>query len=250
MARKPLIAGNWKMHGSRAHTASFADALAAQPLPDGIDALICPPFVHVADLVNRLAGTGVQVGGQNVCDKGGPGAYTGEVSAGMLADCGATHAIVGHSERRALYGEDDDVVSEKFALARDAGLVPVLCVGETLAEREADQTENVLQRQLGTVLGDHGVAAFADAVLAYEPVWAIGTGHTATPAQAQAVHAFLRAQIAAEDATIAAGLRIIYGGSVKPDNAADLLACEDVDGGLVGGASLEADSFLALCRAN
>lgn len=142
------------------------------------------------------------------------------------------------------------MVSEKFALARDAGLVPVLCVGETLAEREADQTENVLRRQLGTVLGDHGVAAFADAVLAYEPVWAIGTGHTATPAQAQAVHAFLRAQIAAEDATIAAGLRIVYGGSVKPDNAADLLACEDVDGGLVGGASLEADSFLALCRAN
>lgn len=250
MTRRRLVAGNWKMHGSVEHVDGFADALTGDaPGGDGVDLLICPPFVHIERLARRLDGAGVAVGGQNVCDKAGPGAFTGEVSAAMLADLGCTHAIVGHSERRALYGEDDEIVAEKFGLAHEAGLVPVLCVGETLAQRDAGETEDVLRRQLGTVLAECGVAAFEHAVIAYEPVWAIGTGRSAGAGQAQEAHAFLRAQIAAEDATIADRVRILYGGSVKAGNAAALFAGADVDGGLVGGASLEAASFLAIAAA-
>jgi triosephosphate isomerase len=167
----------------------------------------------------------------------------------MLVDVGCRYAIVGHSERRALFGEDDAMVARKFEAARQAGLVPVLCVGETLAEREAGQTEAVVARQLDAVLAASGVVAFADAIIAYEPVWAIGTGLTATPEQAQAVHAFIRARLAGQDAAVAAGVRIQYGGSMKPDNAVELLAMPDIDGGLIGGASLKADDFLAICRA-
>lgn len=250
MARTRLIAGNWKMHGSAGEVEAFMRDLTASAPPAAVELLVCPPFPYVARMAELAAGHPVAVGAQNLCDKDGPGAYTGEVSAAMLADVGCSHVIVGHSERRALYGEDDDVVAVKFAAAQDAGLVPVLCVGETLAEREADATDEVLRRQLGTVLAECGVAAFANAVLAYEPVWAIGTGRTATPEQAQAAHAFLRSMIDHEDATIAARVRILYGGSVKPDNAAQLFGCADVDGALVGGASLAADSFLAICRAD
>lgn len=249
MSRTPLVAGNWKMHGSAPQVDAFAQALSAATLPQGVETLVCPPYPYLMQLAQAVDTTGLQVGAQNLCDKDGPGAYTGEVSAAMLAECGCSHVIVGHSERRALYGEDDEIVAVKFDAARDAGLIPVLCVGETLSEHEAGATEEVLRRQVGTVLAECGVAAFARAVIAYEPVWAIGTGHTATPAQAGDAHAFIRGQVAAADATIGAELRILYGGSVKPDNAADLFACEDVDGGLVGGASLDAESFLALCRA-
>lgn len=250
MTRRRLVAGNWKMHGSVERVDAFADALAGRAGENaGVNLLVCPPFVYIERLTRRLDGSGVAVGGQNVCDKAGPGAFTGEVSAAMLADVGCSHAIVGHSERRALYGEDDEIVAGKFGLALEAGLVPILCVGETLTEREAGETEGVLRRQLGTVLAECGAAAFEDAVIAYEPVWAIGTGRSAGAEQAQAAHAFLRAQIAAEDATIADRVRILYGGSVKPDNAAALFAGADVDGGLVGGASLDAASFLAIAGA-
>jgi triosephosphate isomerase len=250
MTRRRLIAGNWKMHGSAEHVDAFADALARDTGPRGdVDLLICPPFVYVERLARRAGELGLAVGGQDVCDKAGPGAYTGEVSAAMLADTGCSHAIVGHSERRALYGEDDEVVAGKFALVLEAGLAPVLCVGETLEQREAGETEEVLRRQLGTVLAECGAAPFERAVIAYEPVWAIGTGRSADAGQAQAAHAFLRAQIAAEDDTIASRARIVYGGSVKPDNAAELFAGADVDGGLVGGASLQAESFLAIAGA-
>lgn len=249
MNRTPLVAGNWKMHGSIAHVDAFAQTLAMATRPDDVETLVCPPHPYLERLTRATAGMNVQVGGQNLCDKDGPGPYTGEVSAAMLAECGSSHVMVGHSERRALYGEDDDIIAVKFEVARTAGLKPVLCVGETLSEREAGQTEDVLRRQLGTVLAECGAEAFADAVIAYEPVWAIGTGHTAQPEQVQQAHTFIRGQIAAADATIGTDIRIVYGGSVKPDNAAGLFACEDVDGGLVGGASLEADSFLALCRA-
>lgn len=249
MTRTPLVAGNWKMHGSAAHVDSFMQELAAATLPEDVETLVCPPYPYLAPMARYGAGARPQVGAQNLCDKDGPGAYTGEVSAAMLADCGCSHVIVGHSERRALHGEDDEIVAVKFAAAREAGLVPVLCVGENLSQREGGQTEDVLRCQIGTVLAECGVAAFASAVVAYEPVWAIGTGHTASPEQAQSAHAFIRGQIAADDAKIGRSIRIIYGGSVKPDNAAELFARDDVDGGLVGGASLEADSFLALCDA-
>jgi len=250
MSRRRFVAGNWKMHGS---SAAVQDYLAN--LDTGIDEVdaevaVCPPFVYVPQMAAAASGRPLAVGAQDVCDKAGPGAYTGEVSAAMLADIGCTHVIVGHSERRHLYGEEDDTVSEKFALAQEAGLTPILCVGETLEQREAGDTEAVLRRQLGTVLADCRVAAFERAIVAYEPVWAIGTGRTATPEQAQSAHAFLRALIAREDGTIADRVRIVYGGSVKPDNAGAVFASEDVDGALVGGASLEAESFLAICRAH
>lgn len=249
MNRTPLVAGNWKMHGSMNHVDTFAQAISSARLPADVEAMICPPHPYLERLSRATRETDLLIGSQNHCDKDGPGAYTGEVSATMLTDFGTSHVIVGHSERRSLYDEDDETVAAKFEAAGNAGLKPILCVGETLSEREAGKTEEVLRYQLGTVLAECGVIAFTDAVVAYEPVWAIGTGHTARSAQVQQAHAFIRGQIATSDDTIAANTRIIYGGSVKPDNAAELFACEDVDGGLVGGASLEADSFLALCQA-
>lgn len=249
MSRRRLVAGNWKMHGSAAHADAFMQTLAEADLPAGVELLVCPPFPYLAQMLRLAAGTPVAIGAQNLCAETGPGAFTGEVGGPMLADIGCSYVIVGHSERRALYGENNDTVTAKFAAAQAAGLTPILCVGESLAEREAGTTEEVLRAQLGCVLADRGVAAFANAVLAYEPVWAIGTGRSASPEQAQAVHAFLRARIADEDATIAAGVRIVYGGSVKPDNAAGVFGGADVDGGLVGGASLEATPYLAISSA-
>jgi triosephosphate isomerase len=245
-----LIAGTWKMNGSSAESRQLVAALRA-----GVRAgaaagmLLCPPYVYLAAVREWLAGSEIGLGAQNLADKAGAGAYTGEVSGPMLRDVGCTHVIVGHSERRALYAESDALVATKFALAQQAGLVPILCVGETLAEREAGGTRDVVARQLEAVLAAAGVGAFANAVVAYEPVWAIGTGRTATPEQAQEVHAFIRGIVAARDATIARGLSILYGGSVKGANARNLFAMDDIDGGLVGGASLVAAEFLEIFRA-
>ncbi|MGH8279549.1 MAG: triose-phosphate isomerase [Gammaproteobacteria bacterium] len=250
--RRMLIAGNWKMYGSGARARSLAAALVqglAKAAPPASDALICPPYVYLESLAGILHGSGLALGAQDVCDLGPEGAYTGEVSAAMLADCGCRYVIVGHSERRSLCSESDAQVARKFVTAQSAGLIPILCVGEQLAERERGATEAVVLRQLGAVLDAAGYRAFAQSVVAYEPVWAIGSGRTATPEQAQAVHAFIRARVARDDVKIAAGLRVIYGGSVKAANARGLFRQADIDGALVGGASLDAQEFLAICRA-
>jgi triosephosphate isomerase len=246
--RRQIIAGNWKMHGSRAENAALVEAI-VQKLPSkGAEVWVCPPFTYLADVSRALAGSQISLGAQNVCAEA-QGAFTGEVSAAMLRDVGCAGVIVGHSERRAIYGESDELVARKFAAALAAGLVPILCVGELLAEREANRTFEVVDRQLDAVLALSGVEAFSRAVIAYEPVWAIGTGRTATPAQAEEVHAHIRARIAARDAKIAGLVRIQYGGSVKAANAAELFSMPNVDGGLIGGASLKAEEFLAIVSA-
>ncbi|WP_049622394.1 triose-phosphate isomerase [Frateuria defendens] len=246
--RKKLVAGNWKMHGSRSMAAALASEIAAA-LPAGIDVLLFPPYPYLGELAGRHADDGLGFGAQDVSEHEGQGAYTGEVSAAMLADVGARWVLVGHSERRQYHGESDALVARKFAAVRAAGLTPVLCVGETLAQREAGLADAVIARQLDAVLALNGIASFDTAVVAYEPVWAIGTGHTATPAQVQAAHAFIRSQLAKEDAMIGGLTRLLYGGSVKPANAAELFAQTDVDGGLIGGASLTSADFLAICAA-
>jgi len=250
VTRKPLIAGNWKMHGSLGESRALVEALRAG-VTAGAPAtmLLCPPYVYLPAVHAWLRGSPIAVGAQDIADKSGSGAYTGEVSGPMLRDVGCSHVIVGHSERRALYGETDAVVAMKFKAAQAAGLVPIACVGETLEQREAGETRSVVERQVAAVVESAGVDAFATAVIAYEPVWAIGTGRTATPEQAQEVHAFIRGMIAKRDATIAAGLSILYGGSVKGANARSLFAMADIDGGLVGGASLVAAEFLEIFRA-
>jgi triosephosphate isomerase len=247
--RTRLVAGNWKMHGSRAANAPLLDAVkAGAGRAPGVAIAVCVPFPYLQETSAALAGTPIAWGAQTLSEHDA-GAYTGEVSGGMLRDFGCTYVIVGHSERRALYGEDDGRVAAKFAAARRAGLTPILCVGETLAEREGGRTEAVVARQLGAVIDAGGAGALVGAVVAYEPVWAIGTGRTATPGEAQAVHAFLRARVAGSDPAAAASLPILYGGSVKPGNAAELFAQADVDGGLIGGASLVAADFVAICVA-
>jgi triosephosphate isomerase len=250
MGRRKLVAGNWKMHGTTAGAEALAQGVrtAVQGL-DRVEMVLCPPYPYLAQVARQLQGSALLLGAQDVCEKAGQGAFTGEVSGQMLADVGCRYVIVGHSERRQFFDDSDARVAAKFLAAQAAGLIPILCVGETLAEREAGQTESVLTRQLRAVLSAAGVQAFARAVLAYEPVWAIGTGRTASPEQAQAAHAALRRLLAAEDAIIARDLRILYGGSVKPDNASSLFACPDVDGGLIGGAALDAGQFSAICRA-
>jgi len=247
--RRPMVAGNWKMNGSRVGNAALLAELELRIKPQWpIDVAIFPPFVYLADAAAALAGGPVAVGGQDVCAEPG-GAFTGEVSGAMLRDIGMSLVLVGHSERRHWYHEDDALIARKFAAAVACGLTPVLCVGETLDEREAGKTEAVVARQLDAVLALNGIQRFGQGLVAYEPVWAIGTGRTATPDQAQAVHAFIRHRIAAQDANIAGQLRLLYGGSVKAGNAADLFAMPDVDGGLVGGASLSADEFYEICAA-
>ncbi len=249
--RRPLVAGNWKMHGSREGSRALVGAILEGLGPGaGAEVAVCPPFVYLADVQEALGGGPVALGAQDLCPVPGEGAHTGEVSGRMLAEFGCRYVIVGHSERRSLYGEDDATVARKFLAAREAGLRPILCVGERLEEREAGVTEQVVARQLDAVLQcEDGLEGLREAVIAYEPVWAIGTGRTATPGQAQEVHAFIRARVGERDPGLAEGLRILYGGSVKPENAAELFAQPDVDGGLIGGASLRADSFLAICRA-
>lgn len=238
------------MHGSLSESRELVAALRAGAQGGGsAEMLLCPPSVYLLAVKDWLGDSSIKLGAQDVSDRVGKGAYTGEVAGTMLADVGCSHVIVGHSERRALYGETDAVVAAKFRAAQEAKLTPILCIGETLEEREAKRTEATVERQVTAVLDAVGVAAFANAVIAYEPVWAIGTGRTATPEQAQEVHAFIRAKVAARDATIAAGLTILYGGSVKGANARNLFAMDDIDGGLVGGASLIAAEFLEIFRA-
>ncbi len=248
MSRTPLVAGNWKMHASKEMTARLVAGISAGAASmQGVDVLVCPPYPYLAQAVDLA--TGISIGSQDICDQVEQGAYTGEVNGAMLMDIGCSYSLVGHSERREYYGDTDAVVASKFLAAQAAGLVPVLCIGELLDEREAGNTESVLARQLDAVISAAGIAAFDKAVIAYEPVWAIGTGKTASPEQAQEVHAFIRARLADNDATIAARTRILYGGSVKPGNAGELFSCEDVDGGLIGGAALKAEDFLAICQA-
>ena len=247
--RRPIVAGNWKMHGSRAENEQLLEALLGQyPGEAAATCIVCPPFVYLQDVGRRIRDSSIELGAQNVSAET-QGAFTGEVSAAMLKDVGCSYAIVGHSERRLLYRETDQLVARKYAAAHAKSLIPILCVGEQLADREANHTRDVVARQLAAVLELCGVQSFAQAVIAYEPVWAIGTGRNATPEQAQEVHAFIRGLIAAGDARIAAETRILYGGSCKASNAAELFAMPDVDGGLIGGASLKADEFVAILAA-
>lgn len=246
--RQRLVAGNWKLNGSRELVRSLVGSLVSA-VDESVEAdvAVCPPFVYLDSAAGLLEGSRVRLGAQDVCAEDS-GAYTGEVSAQMLAEVGCHYAIVGHSERRSLYGEDDALVARKFVAAAGAGLVPILCVGETLEEREQGVIEAVIAHQLDAVIAAAGADAVAEAVVAYEPVWAIGTGRTANPDQAQAVHAFIRGRLR-ESTPVADSCCMLYGGSVKPDNAAELFAMPDIDGGLIGGASLDASAFLAICQA-
>lgn len=245
--RRRLVAGNWKLHGNRAFARGLLDAVLAGSRPADVEVAILPPVPYLSELIERYGNAGLAFGAQDV-SANVEGAYTGEVSAAMLLDVGCRYGLVGHSERRHLHGESSELVAEKFVAAKKAGLVPILCVGETLHQREADQTEWAICRQLEPIFA-LGASVLDGAILAYEPVWAIGTGRTATPAQAQGVHAAIRSEIRALDAKIADSLPILYGGSVKPANAAELFAQPDVDGGLIGGASLVAKDFLAIVAA-
>ena len=247
-SRQPLVAANWKMNGSRESVTALLRGF-RQGLPlDGVEVLVCPPCIHIPLAAQQLAGSAIGLGAQTVSEYAN-GAYTGEVSAHMLQDYGCRYVIIGHSERRHIFAETNETVANKFCFARESGLKVILCLGERLQEREADMTEQVLSEQLDAVIAKAGIDAFDSVVIAYEPVWAIGTGLTATPEQAQAAHSFIRLQVARHDDRIADDLRILYGGSVKADNAAALFSMADVDGGLIGGASLKVDDFLAICRA-
>ncbi|HVR82349.1 MAG TPA: triose-phosphate isomerase [Luteimonas sp.] len=246
--RRRIVAGNWKLHGNRAFARSLLEELVAAAAPLGVERVVLPPLPYLGELTEHYAGRGITFGAQDV-SANEKGAYTGEVSATMLADVGAQYGLVGHSERRQYHHESSELVARKFLAARHAGLIPILCVGETLHQRESGQTEFCIERQLRPLFDLGGPQAFDGAVIAYEPVWAIGTGRTASPEQAQAMHAFIRGEIAAHDAKIAGSLPILYGGSCKPDNAAALFSQPDVDGGLIGGASLVAADFLAIAAA-
>ena len=247
--RRPLVAGNWKMHGTRASVAELIRGLRQLALPVGVEIAVIPPALYITQVVMGLEGKAIGVGAQNCAVEPMQGALTGEIAASQLADSGCAYVLVGHSERRQILGESEAMLSRKFAAAQACGLVPILCIGETLAQREAGKTLEVVQRQLGSIIEQLGVGAFSRAVVAYEPVWAIGTGLTATPEQAQEVHASIRSQLRTESAEVARSVRILYGGSVKAANAAELFAMPDIDGGLIGGASLNADEFGAICRA-
>lgn len=246
--RTPVVAGNWKMNGSKATVTSLLQGLKQGLQPGRAQVVVCAPYPYLSLVATELEGSLIRWGAQNASQYDA-GAYTGEVSAEMLKEFGCTHVILGHSERRALFAEQDDVIAEKFCAVLQAGLTPILCVGETLEQRESGETAAVVEQQLMAVVSKAGVSAFADAILAYEPVWAIGTGRTASPEQAQEVHATLRGRLAEQDSAIAAKLPILYGGSVKAANAAELFGCADIDGGLIGGASLDAEEFLAICQA-
>ncbi len=239
------------MNGARSFTRELVGAVCdgAASMADAVEVVVCPAFPYLLEAVECVpSGSRVGVGAQNL-DPHASGAFTGEVSAAMLTDCGCSHVIVGHSERRTLFGETSAEVAVKARVALESGLAPIVCVGETLAEREAGSTEAVIAEQLDAVVRELGIGAIAGVVVAYEPVWAIGTGKTASPEQAQAVHAFIRGRLAASSAEVAAGVRILYGGSVKPDNAAGLFSNPDIDGGLIGGAALNAPDFLGICSA-
>ncbi|QOJ21824.1 MAG: triose-phosphate isomerase [Gammaproteobacteria bacterium] len=247
--RGKMVAGNWKMHGSLIENKQLLDAVIAGL--NGLDEarfVVCVPYPYLSSVQNSLLGTSIAWGAQNV-SQFEKGAYTGEVSTSMLKDFGCRYVIVGHSERRALFGENNFIVAEKYQAAQRAGITPILCVGETLEQREAEITEQVIEAQLAAVIELTGVESLSKSVIAYEPVWAIGTGKTASPQQAQDVHAFIRSGIAKKNDAVAKELVILYGGSVKANNASDLFAMPDIDGGLIGGASLVASEFVSICRA-
>lgn len=247
--RTPIIAGNWKMNGTRSSIKELLDGLkAGMGDVKSAEVAVCSPAIYLADVSDQLSGSKVAWGGQNLSTEA-KGAFTGEISADMLLDFKSEYVIVGHSERRTLYGETDELVAEKFEVARKAGLKPILCIGESLEERESGVTIDVCSRQINAVIAKSGVEALTDGVIAYEPIWAIGTGVTATPDQAQETHAAIRKMIADQDASVAEKVRIQYGGSMNAGNAAELLSMEDIDGGLIGGASLKAKDFLAICTA-
>lgn len=247
--RKPLIAGNWKMHGSLSQAKVLIEGIKndARKYP-GIDVLVLPPFVYLTSVQALLTEAPVLLGAQNLY-VGMQGAFTGEISGAMLKDAGCQFVLVGHSERRTIFNETLTIIAAKFKAALEAGLIPILCVGETQSEREAGETENIIRQQIGSVIELAGIDAFERAVIAYEPVWAIGTGLTATPLQAQEVHAYIRRLIMKNNVDIAKTIRILYGGSMRAENAASLLSQPDIDGGLIGGASLDAESFLKICAA-
>ncbi|SEO55382.1 triosephosphate isomerase [Luteibacter sp. UNC138MFCol5.1] len=254
--RKMLVAGNWKMHGSRIVGSALVHEIArsvGERVKAGAlaceDVVLFPPTTHLGEFAAKFHDSGLGFGAQDVSEHVGTGAYTGEVSGEMLRDVGARWVIVGHSERRQYHHESDELVARKFAAALKAGLTPIVCVGETKEEHEDGRAEEVIGRQLGAVLDLNGIEPFRDAVVAYEPVWAIGTGLTATPETAQKIHAFIRSQLGKKDANISLLTRVLYGGSVKPANAAELFAQPDVDGGLIGGAALLANDFLDICAA-
>ena len=245
--RSSLIAGNWKMNGSLQSVTELVEGIKAGNAGKA-ELAVFPPAVFLMKVGGMLADSNCALGAQNVCDQEA-GAFTGEVAAAMLKECGCRYALVGHSERRSLYLETDQLVAARFAMAIATGIVPILCVGETLDEREQDRTEEVVARQIDAVIDRSGIDGIAQAVIAYEPVWAIGTGKVATPDQAQEVHAFIRDKLAQLDAGVAEQVKILYGGSMNPSNAAELLSQNDIDGGLIGGASLKADDFLAIAQA-
>lgn len=243
-----LVAGNWKMNGSTAANNALVDGIVAgAPTSNMVELLVCPPFPYLSSVGDRISGSSVALGAQNVSEHES-GAFTGETAGSMLRESGCKYVIVGHSERRALMGETSDIVAAKFQAALESGLQPILCVGETLEQREAGQTEAVIDEQLNAVLNSSGADAFENAVIAYEPVWAIGTGMTASPEQAQDVHRHIRASLEARNASVAAKVKILYGGSVKGENAAGLFSKPDIDGGLIGGASLKSVDFLAIAE--
>jgi len=247
--RQPLVAGNWKMNGTRSSIRELLDGVkGGMGEVTTAEVAVCCPHIFLADVQQQLQGSAVAWGGQDISVHES-GAYTGETAGGMLAEFGCKYVIIGHSERRSYHCENDQTVAEKFAAARKSGLVPILCVGETLEEREGGITEEVVGRQLDAVVSHCGIDMLAEGVVAYEPVWAIGTGKTATPEQAQDVHAFIRARIAAANSAVGEGMQILYGGSMNAGNAAELLAQEDIDGGLIGGASLKAADFLTIAKA-
>ena len=247
--RGKLVAGNWKMNGSLQSIHALLDGIKqGMGSVTGTEVAVCPPAIYIPEVASMVRDSGIELGSQNICDQDS-GAYTGEIAGAMLKEFGCKYAIVGHSERRSLYGENDQQVAARFSAARRNGLIPILCVGELLEEREQGMTESVVGRQLDAVLAAEGIQGFAGVVVAYEPVWAIGTGKTASPDQAQEVHAFIRKKLAGLDGTIADSLIIQYGGSVNAGNAEELFGMPDIDGGLIGGASLKAEDFLAVCRA-
>ena len=243
--RRSLVVGNWKMNGSRSSAESLAKGIIAGLGADVADIAICVPYVFLSDVGQIVKNTRLALGAQNVADKPS-GAYTGEISAIMLKEFACKYALVGHSERRTYYGDTDQSVAARFCQAQEQGVIPVLCIGETLEQREQEQTFEVITTQLDAVVNLAGIAAFNNAVIAYEPVWAIGTGLTATDGQAQEAHHFIRQYLAAKDQAVAENIQLLYGGSAKPDNAKGLFAMPDIDGGLIGGASLDAESFLKI----
>lgn len=253
MSRRPLIAGNWKMNGSQNEADTLLSALIHgvnqdKSILQKADLAVFPPYLYLSQAQELLKSSGIHWGAQDVSEYPS-GAYTGEISANMLADFACRYVIIGHSERRTLFGDTNERIVQKIKAALSVKLTPILCVGESLQQRKADHTFDVIREQLNAVFNAHGIAVFNDMVVAYEPVWAIGTGMTATPEQAQAVHLFIRHEIAQHDAKVGHKLRILYGGSVKPDNAAGLFAQPDIDGALVGGASLDATAFLTIAKA-